>query len=580
MADNLQVTTEQVDDIPVLLVQGKKIGIPELLNQQFLPHGNWQGTSFGWTTLIWLVHILSEGDHRLNQVEAWIEKRPHTLEISTGESIRALEWSDDRLGIVLDELADAEKWKAFEAELNRRTLRVYDLRPRRVRVDSTTASGYWTVTENGLFQHGHSKDHRPDLPQLKVMMSALDPMGMPVATQVVSGARADDKLYIPAIKQVSTSLSEHGLLYVGDCKMAALGTRAFIQNNQDYYLCPLSEVQLPAETLERYLQPVWNGKQALTAIERVNAEGQVQKIAEGYEQNVSLSAEIDNKTITWTERCLIVHSFQYARASQEGLHKRLAKAQAELLELNEHKQGKRQIVDLVSMQTAVEKILQHYRVVGLLKLNILEQQSTERHIRAYGDHPARTEIERTLTLLIDIDDQAVQEAERWLGWRVYVTNQAQDSLPLDKAILAYREEYLVERGFGRLKGKPMSLSPMYLQSDERATGLIHLLSIGLRILTLIEYQVRQCLADLNEKLSGLYAGNPKRATDHPTAEAMLQAFKGVYLSVVTLGEQVLYHVTPLSDIQGKIISLLDFPINIYAQLANNFPKPTNKMTEP
>ena len=579
MADNLTVTTEQVDDIPVLLAQGKKIGIPELLDEQFLPHGNWQGTSFGWTTMVWLAHILSEGDHRLNQVEPWVEKRSHTLEMGTGQNVRASEWSDDRLGIVLDGLADAEKWKAFETELNRRTLRVYNLKPKRIRVDSTTASGYWTVTENGLFQHGHSKDHRPDLPQLKVMMSALDPMGMPVATQVVSGERADDKLYIPAIEQVRASLDEHGLLYVGDCKMAALGIRAFIQNGQDYYLCPLSEVQLPDETLEAYLRPVWNGNQALTAIERVNAEGILEQIAEGYEQNISLSAEIDHKTITWTERRLVIHSFQYAHAMQEGLHKRLEKAQTELLELNEHKQGKQQFEDATGMQTAVDKILKHHRVVGLLKLNILDE-STERHIRAYGVRPARTEIEHTLTLQAEMDDQAIQEAERWLGWRVYATNHPQDLLPLDKAVLAYREEYLVEHGFGRLKGKPLSLSPMYLQSDERATGLIRLLSIGLRILTLVEYQARKCLMDLNEKLSGIYAGNPKRDTAHPTAEAMLQAFKGIYLSVVTIGEQILYHVTPLSDVQNKILSLLDFPTGIYAQLAFHFLKPASEMTEP
>jgi len=448
MADNLQVTTEQLDDIPILLAQGKKIGIPELLDQQFLSHGNWQGTSFGWTTMVWLGHILSEGDHRVNQVEPWVEKRPHLLEISTGQNVRASEWSDDRLGIVLDELADAEKWKAFETELNRRTLRVYDLRPKRVRVDSTTASGYWMVTENGLFQHGHSKDHRPDLPQLKVMMSALDPMGMPVATQVVSGERADDKLYIPAIKQVSASLDEHGLLYVGDCKMAAIGIRAFIQNSQDYYLCPLSEVQLPDDALEAYLQPIWNGNQMLTSIERVTTEGQVEQIGEGYEQKISVNAEIGDKTITWTERRLVVFSFQYARAAQEGLHKRLEKAKTELLELNEHKQGKQQFENTAGMQTAADKILKHHRVVALIKLNILDE-STERHIRAYGDRPARTEIEHTLTLLAETDDLAVQEAERWLGWRVYATNHPQDVLPLEKAVLAYREEYLVEHGFGR-----------------------------------------------------------------------------------------------------------------------------------
>lgn len=579
MADQLNVTTEQVDDIPVLLAQGKKVGIPELLDQHFWPHGNWQGTSFGWTTTVWLGHILSKGDHRLNQVESWAGKRLHTLEISTGQAVRALEWSDDRLGIVLDELADAEKWQAFETDLNRRTFRVYDLKPRRVRVDSTTTSGYWTVTEDGLFQFGHSKDHRPDLPQLKVMLSALDPFGMPVATQVVSGERADDKLYIPAIQQVSASLDEHGLLYVGDCKMAALGTRAFLQNSGDYYLCPLSEVQLPSEGLETYLQPVWSGKQATQPIQRENAEGQLEKIAEGYEQNVTLNAEVAGKTISWTERRLIVHSFQHARSSEEALRTRLTKAKAELLQLNEHKQGKQPIEDSPSMQAAAEKVLKHYRVKGLLKLKITEQ-SRERQIRAYGERPARTEIKRSVTLQTESDELAVQEAIRWFGWRVYVTNQYQDALPLDKAVLAYREEYLVERGFGRLKGKPLSLSPMYLQSDERATGLVRLLSIGLRILTLIEHRARQRLAELQEKMPGLYAGNPKRATDRPTAELMLEAFKGIYLSVVTLGEQVLYHVTPLSEVQEKILSLLDFPVDIYTLLISGFPKPAGKMTEP
>ena len=69
----------------------------------------------------------------------------------------------------------------------------------RVHVDSTSASAYTTVTEEGLFQFGHSKDHRPDLPQVKVMQAVLDPLGMPLATDVVSGERADDPLYVPCI---------------------------------------------------------------------------------------------------------------------------------------------------------------------------------------------------------------------------------------------------------------------------------------------------------------------------------------------------------------------------------------------
>ena len=121
---------------------------------------------------------------------------------------------------------------------------------------------------------------------------------------------------------------------------------------------------------------------------------------------------------------------------------------------------------------------------------------------------------------------------------------------------------------------------MYLHSDERATGLIRLLSIGLRLLTLLEYRVRKRLAAEKEKLAGLYAGNPKRAIARPTAEALLKAFKGIDLSATTMGQQTLYHVTPLSTLHQKILSLLDFPAEIYTRLVDQFLKPAGEMTEP
>jgi transposase len=173
---------------------------------------------------------------------------------------------------------------AFERALNQHLLHVYDLQPDRMRLDSTTASGYWSVTEDGLFQFGHSKDHRPDLPQVKVMLSALDPLGLPVATEVVPGQRADDPLYIPAIARVREGLGRRGLLYVGACKMGALETQAFLQAGRDYYLCPLSELQMPSMGLAAYLAPVWTGEQALTPISRVQASGQRELIAEGFER--------------------------------------------------------------------------------------------------------------------------------------------------------------------------------------------------------------------------------------------------------------------------------------------------------
>src|SRR5260370_3860571 len=209
MKEPLNNTTERVDDIPLLLAHSDKMGVRELGDDNLTARGSWEGMSLGWTTAIWLTDIVSEGDDRMNQVQGWAAHRVQTLSICTGQEVSERSFRDDRLALVLDALSDEQKWQQFETALNRQLMRVYDLKPKRVRVDSTTASGYWTVTEEGLFQLGYSKDHRPDLPQLKVMLSTLDPLGLPLVTQLVAGKAADAPVYMPAIQQVSQRLPEH-----------------------------------------------------------------------------------------------------------------------------------------------------------------------------------------------------------------------------------------------------------------------------------------------------------------------------------------------------------------------------------
>ena len=240
MANGVLSTVERVDDIPLLLAQMKKIQLASLLDKHFPVHGHWKGLGLGHIVEVWLAYILSEGDHRLNHVESWAEGLLITLETCLASPVRSLDFTDDRLAIILDSLGQDDDFEAFESHLNQGIIRAYDLSAKRVRVDSTSASGYMTVTENGLFQFGHSKDHRPDLPQLKINQSALDPLGIPLTTTIVSGDKADDPLYIPEIRKVQNSLIEHGVLYVGDCKMASLATRAYVAKSEDFYLCPLS----------------------------------------------------------------------------------------------------------------------------------------------------------------------------------------------------------------------------------------------------------------------------------------------------------------------------------------------------
>jgi transposase len=317
------------------------------------------------------------------------------------------------------------------------------LQPARVRLDSTTASGYWSVTEDGLFQFGHSKDHCPDLPQVKVMLSALDPLGMPVATDVVPGQRADDPLYIPAIPRVREGMGQRGLLYVGDYKMGAIETRAFVQAGGDDYLCPLAELQVPPPVLAAYLAPVWTGEHALRPIARVPAKGQQELIAEGFERVEPLTAVVGGVPRSWAERRLIIRSHQLAQAGERGLRARLVQAQAAIAALNERRRGKRRVTERAALPEAVTAIVARSHVQGLLQLRYVDQ-GRQRPVRRYGERLATVRVEQEWQVTASVDEEAVGAAVRQLGWRVYATNQPADQLSLEQAVLAYRSEYLIE----------------------------------------------------------------------------------------------------------------------------------------
>ena len=71
--DNTQIETEYISDMPLLLAHIKKMGIPELLDQHIPRHPNSKGANIGIVVWIWLAHILSEADHRMEHVEEYVE---------------------------------------------------------------------------------------------------------------------------------------------------------------------------------------------------------------------------------------------------------------------------------------------------------------------------------------------------------------------------------------------------------------------------------------------------------------------------------------------------------------------------
>ena len=359
MKEELQITTERIDDFVVLLAIIQQMDLPGILDRHLPRHWLQQGLSWGWTASIWLAHIVSQGDHRKLTVRDWVRQAHSTLEQVTGLDIRETDFTDDRLTIVLRYLSDETRWQAIEEELGRHLLRVYDLDEQPIRVDATTVSGYREGGEESLWQFGHSKDD-PTLRQIKAMMATLDPLGLPLALEVVSGEQADDPLYVPIIDRVLACLGRHGLLIVGDCKMSALATRAHLQAQAQDYLTPLALVGETAQQMPTWIEAGVKQGDGLT---EVLAEDGNRVLAQGYE----ISRTCVYGELSWQERVLVVRSHAYAHTQRQHLEERLDKAQAARLSLTPPVgRGKRQITEEAARPRAAEAVLAKHRVTGLL----------------------------------------------------------------------------------------------------------------------------------------------------------------------------------------------------------------------
>ena len=148
---------------------------------------------------------------------------------------------------------------------------------------------------------------------------------------------------------------------------------------------------------------------------------------------------------------------------------------------------------------AAAAIVTRHGVEGLLSYTV-QTLSERRQVRGYRDRPARQEIEVFFAIDVRREERLIEETKREMGWQVYATNALAMSLP--QVVWAYRGQYRIEDDWSRLKGRPLGLTPMYLQDEQRMQGLVYLLSLALRLLTLLEWVAREQLRKEGSEVTG------------------------------------------------------------------------------
>ena len=559
----MEISSERIDDIPVIVEWLKQMEIAKCIDQKLSePHGNHKGLSYGQLAVLLLTYIITQSDHRLSAVEPWVQTHRRILELTTGWSIGEKDTTDDRLARVVEELGKQSQARLeIEIKLGRHLIRAYELPTVVARADTTSFSVNHTPGDSpdeNLLSYGYSKDRRPDLLQYRQLLATLDPMGMPLVSATLAGNGADDPLYFPTWQKMAQVIGHKKFVFIADCKAGAIATRAAIAANGGIYCFP---VPMSGQHPQYLQQWVLDPPAEIQSIRLPDQDEDEPAVGKGFEVELGkfwLNTET-NKWVRWHERYLVVYSASLAASAIRGQQQRILSAQTALNKLAA-KPGE----DSQQLAHKVENILERYRVKDFFNTTITEQITQQTRYVGRGrpskNSPTESVTSICLQLHIQLQNAAIECAQTLAGWRLYVTNAPITQLSLSLAVMYYRDEWLLERGFHRFKRGCLPALPIYFQNQNRITGLMFLLNIALRVFTLMEFVVRQALIETQQSLAGLYNGNPKRKTERPSAEKILQAFCN--LTLYFLPDSTIF-ITPINALQKQILSLMKMPESVY-----------------
>jgi transposase len=212
----------------------------------------------------------------------------------------------------------------------------------------------------------------------------------------------------------------------------------------------------------------------------------------------------------------------------------------------------------------VKNILKQYRIGSFIEVEIREIITTKR-VRKHLDRPEEDRVSSKFILEFKVNDKAKEEKVAQLGWRAYTCNTPINELSTRDAILCYRNEYKIEHKFNELLNKITALMPVFLQKEPIIKALIRFLLLALKYVSVIEYQVRNKLKATKQIVKELYAGNPGRATNKPTTNMLLRAFKNITLVIVPIENKKFVKISDFKPIQLKILELLNISPEIYSR---------------
>jgi transposase len=569
-----ELIQQHIGSGPILKALIQKMGFIPIIDRNLPADPRRVGPTHG-EAVAGMVACLIQGICALYRIEQFAVEDPVLRTLFPRYDAKA--WHDDHLGDTLDAI-----WEfgpgALQGAVTAHLLDSFGIRVDQIHYDTTSFKvfgRYEAADETAAAEEsgedvprddpatartpvrlvpGHSKDHRPDLNQVKGGLAVSADGGVPVLWQAQDGNRADVSTYVEYWLKVKDVVGRSDFLFVGDCKLATQDNLVTIIQQQGRFLAPLPAYAGMQRQLEEWV--LTNTVEDL--LPRREASGK-EVWYRGFRRPYTLGASAGQQCPCEVH---ILCNPRLQAEKQMHLERRLQRTQV-FLEGLPKRLGKRALKSREAIAQALEATLKRYHTGDLLTYRIVATETTRKQYRGRGRPGTGAFYEEVSEVHWTVEWQwlpdLIDKAKLLGGYFPLITNDS--TLTTARALSIYKEQYHPEQRFRWLKGAGI-LAPVLLKQSHRIEAFFFVVGLVLQLLTLVEREAAHQIAASGKPIIGL---KPNRLPDYrPKTEALLNIFRHVTVTQVILAEHPAEIViSPLNLLQTRVLRLMGLEESIY-----------------
>ncbi|PZS13644.1 MAG: IS1634 family transposase [Pseudonocardiales bacterium] len=541
-----------------------RIDLPGILARH-LPGGDARTTLPPATAVGVLVRNLCVAREPLYGLAGWAAAfEPGLLGLAVGQAALL---NDDRVGRALDHLFDADRGSLL-CELVLGAVREFQIDCSQLHNDSTSVvlHGDYTLAdgrERGgkptvLAARGHSKDHRPDLKQLVLILTVTADGAVPLTHRLAAGNTNDDRTHIDTWDELRALTGRTDFLYVADSKLCTREQMSHIDHAGGRFVTVLPRTRREDGQLRD-----WMSASTPEFTEAVRRPGKRHAHPDQVWQVAPAPfPSSEGHRIVW------VHSSAKHQRDETARHERIQRTLAALADLNERLAGPRaRITTKVAAQDAAQEILDTSGVEQYVTFTVTETVQErfrqEKRGRPGNDTRYRKITKTRFAVTTHVDADQVRHDAASDGCFPLITNDQQ--LTDTEILIAYRYQPNLEKRHHHLKSV-QDAAPVTLKSPARIEALFACQFIALLCCCLIERELRNAMT--REQITDLPIYPEDRSCTAPTAARVFDHLAPLQRHHLTRDQHIVQTFQPqLTALQTQLLDLLAVPATAYTPSA-------------